>query len=432
MSVPRPARRPVVLLAYAAFVLVGLSAGVGGVLLPAQIDDYGVDKATIGVTFFTFSAGFLLAGFTTGGLIDRLGTRAALAVGAGAFVLAGLYTAVRPPFLAFVAVQVLAGYGIGVLESVLNAHLSELSGATTLLNRLHAFFGVGALLAPALAAWLLRSLPWTAVWLVLALACLPLVAGFLLAYPPRRHAADGPDPVADDGGPADGRLAPGAPATDGAAPAPDAPPGRSRSGNGNGSLLGAALRQPAVVLAAVFLAVYVGLEISVGNWAFSLLVDGYGQSGVLAGYAVSGYWLGLTAGRFLISPLATRARLTPVATSMGCLVGVTVSAVLAWLVPVAAVASVGLVLLGFFLGPLFPTAMAMVPRLTATRLVPTAIGLMNGVSVLGGAVFPWLAGAVAQGIGVWTLLPFAVTLAVGQLAIWWRLARRITPARQPA
>ncbi|MDG4787233.1 MFS transporter [Micromonospora sp. WMMD1102] len=325
MPPTRTARPPVVVLAYSAFVLVSLSAGVAGVLLPAQIDDYGVDKATIGITFFTFSAGFLLAGISTGGLIDRLGTRAALAVGGGAFVVAALYTAVRPPFLAFVAVQVVAGYGIGVLESVLNAHLSELPGATTLLNRLHAFFGVGALLAPALAAWMLRALPWTAVWLVLGLVGLPLVAGFLLAYP-KRHVPDrdpepGPDSSIPGGGPALGDPAPA---------------GGTGGRTGSGGLLVAALRQPAVLLAAVFLACYVGLEISVGNWAFTLLVDGYRQSEVLAGYAVSGYWLGLTAGRFLISPLATRAGLTPGATSAGCLVGVVVCAVLAWAVPVAA------------------------------------------------------------------------------------------------
>jgi hypothetical protein len=36
--------------AYGAFVLVGVSAGVGGVLLPAQMSDYGVDRAKIGIT----------------------------------------------------------------------------------------------------------------------------------------------------------------------------------------------------------------------------------------------------------------------------------------------------------------------------------------------------------------------------------------------
>ena len=66
MSVLHARWRISVALAYATFVLVGMSAGVGGVLLPAQIDDYGVDMATIGITFFTFSAGFILAGSSAG------------------------------------------------------------------------------------------------------------------------------------------------------------------------------------------------------------------------------------------------------------------------------------------------------------------------------------------------------------------------------
>jgi hypothetical protein len=66
------------------------------------------------------------------------------------------------------------------------------------------------------------------------------------------------------------------------------------------------------------------------------------------------------------------------------------------------------------------------------RLVPTAIGLINGVSVIGGAVFPWLAGAIAQGIGAWTLPPFAVALALLQLVIWWLVTTRMTPAASTA
>jgi fucose permease len=380
-----------VILAYGAFVLVGVSAGVGGVLLPAQIEDYGVDRATIGITFFTFSAGFLLAGSTAGTLIERFGTRTALALSGGAYLLAASYQAVRPAFLGLVLVQLLAGYGMGALESVLNAYLAGLPRATTLLNRLHAFFGVGALLGPLLAAWMLRSLPWPSVWLVLAVATVPLIAGLLLAFPRRV-----------------------------AVPRPEV------SGTARGGLLASALRERAVLLGAAFLAVYVGLEISVGNWGYSFLVTERGQSDLVAGYVVSGYWLGLTLGRFLISPIAVRLGLTAAAMNFGCLAGVTAAAVLIWLAPVAIVASAGFALLGFFLGPLFPTAMAATPMLTTSRLVPTAIGVMNGVSVIGGAAFPWLAGAIAEGVGVWTLLPFAVVLALSQFAIWWRLARRMT------
>ena len=65
-----------VLLAYAMFVLVGLGAGVSGVLLLAQIRDYGVDRATIGLTFFTGSAGFFLASATAGNAASSSGPSA--------------------------------------------------------------------------------------------------------------------------------------------------------------------------------------------------------------------------------------------------------------------------------------------------------------------------------------------------------------------
>jgi fucose permease len=175
----------------------------------------------------------------------------------------------------------------------------------------------------------------------------------------------------------------------------------------------------------LFLAVYVGLEISVGNWGFSFLVGHFDQAALLAGYTISGYWLGLTVGRFVISPLSNRAGISPAAASFGCLVGVAFSSVLIWASPVAAAAAAGFVLLGFFLAPLFPTAMAMAPQLTEKRLVPTAIGAMNGASVIGGSFFSWMSGAIAQGAGVWTLMPFTLVLAVLLLVLWRRLVANL-------
>jgi fucose permease len=388
--------RPPVLLAYAGFVLVGTGAGVGGVLLPAQMAGYGVGRATIGITFFTSSAGFALASLCTGPLINRYGVRTVLGLGSGGYVLAGLYLATRPPFVAFLLVQAVMGYTAGVLETALNAYLTALPDATRLLNRLHAFWGVGALLGPVLAAWIVGFAAWTVVWLVLAVAGVPLVAGFLVAYP---------------------RL----------------PSAQGRSAPVTGSLLRAALRERGVLSGAAMLAVYVGLELGVGTWGFSYLVQARGLPTSLAGYSVSGYWLGLTLGRFLISPVAARIGATTAGMMYACLAGVTTAAALAWLSPTAALASAALVLLGFFLGPVFPTTMAIAPRLTQDRLVPTAIGVMNAASVVGGAALPWLAGAIAQDAGIRMLLPFAVTLALLQLALWRPLAARIrTPLTETA
>jgi fucose permease len=403
-------KRGSVLVAYAQFILVGLASGVTGVLLVAQMADYGVTRATIGLTFFTFSAGFVLAGVTAGPLLHRYGTRWAL-TGAGVlFVVTGVWQAIRPAFVVLVLIQILAGYAIGAIESVLNAHLASLPNATTLLNRLHAFFGVGALIGPVAATGLLRlggagaagaedATNWPAVLLALAgLGALGTVAVWF-TYPAR----------------------------DADAVASSAHPAARQDTTKPRGLLPAVVRIPAVLLAAVLLAVYVGLELGVGNWGVGYLIDARGASDLVAGYTMSLYWFGLTLGRFVISPAATRVGLSTVGMMYACIVGISAASALIWLVPSAGVAPVGFVLLGFFLGPIFPTTMAVVPSLTEPRLAPTAMGVINAGSVVGGSALPWLAGALGQGIGAWTLLPFACALALLHLLVWWRMVRHMNP-----
>ncbi len=372
-------------------------------LLVAQIRDYGVDQATIGITFLTGSAGFVLAGVTAGSLIHRGGTRMALLIAGGVYVVAGLYTATRPSFVALVLVQLLTGYGTGLMESVLNAYLAALPRATVLINRLHAFFGVGALLGPLLGTRMLAFTSWPMVALALVGFSLPLLAAVAVTYP-RRSA----DPVLASTGAASTAAASAATAS-------------AAEGDGQrGALLITTLRQRGILLGATLLAVYVGIELGLGNWGFSYLVEARGVSDVVAGYTVSGYWLGLTLGRFLISPIVTRLGFTAIHLMYLCVTGVGLSVTLTWLLPVTAA---GFVLLGFFLGPIFPTTMALAPQLTVARLMPTAIGVMNAGSVVGGSALPWLAGAVAQSFGAETLLPFMLVLTLVQFTVWWRMTR---------
>ncbi|MBX6723104.1 MAG: MFS transporter, partial [Dactylosporangium sp.] len=207
-------------------------------------------------------------------------------------------------------------------------------------------------------------------------------------------------------------------------------------------LLAAVLREPAVWLGALLLTVYVGLEIAVGNWGFNFLIEGRAAADTVAGLTMSGYWLGLTAGRFVLSPVATRMGLTKINLLYLSMFGVAVAIVFSWIASIAGLAALGFVLLGFFLGPIFPTIMAVAPDLTSARLAPTAIGVINAGSVVGGAGLPWLAGALGQGLGVWTLLPFALVLAAVQLLVLWRMTvrmertrtatRHVTTASEPA
>jgi fucose permease len=389
-AIHRPSReRAQIALAFAGFVFLGIGAGGTGVLLLPQIHDYGVDKATIGLTFIFSCVGYVTAAWASGSLLHRFGVRVCLAGGIAIVFLGAGAVAFRPTFAVFVGVQILLGYGQGAIDAGLNAFCSMLRGATGLLNSLHAFFGVGALLGPLLAAALLQAhLHWTVFYLVFAALALVLVVAVIALYPPAVPAHEG--------------------TTTAERPS-----------------LWAALRQRAVLLAAAFLAIYVGLEVSLGNWGFAFLTEMRGQSLLLAGWAVAGYWMGLTVGRFTLNRLAARIGIGVAGLTAWCLVGIVVFGILVWLIPSAIVASGGLFVLGFFLGPLFPTMIAAVPHLTPAPLVATAIGILVGLSAAGGALFPWLAGAVYQHLGGGSLLPFSVLLALLLGLVWWRIAKRL-------
>jgi fucose permease len=382
-----PVERARILVAFTAVALIGVMAGAIGVLLPEQMAEFGVDKATIGLTFFMFSTGYVITATANGVLLHRLGIRRHLAVGTAATLLAAAGLILPAGFVALLALQVVLGLGMGLLDAGFNSYLSTLSRPAALLNYFHAFFGVGALLGPIAAAVLVEhGFSWRAFFAAYAVAmALQLVA---LACFPRA----GSGPVADEAG-------------------------RPR--------LGLALRLRVVLILAAFLGVYVGVEASVGNWAFSYLTKERGQEVLAAGWTVSGYWFGLTLGRFTLNALAERISVGLVALSTLCIGGVGVAAVAVWVLPSTAAATVGLAAMGFFLGPLFPTTIAIVPRLVPADLVATSIGLLVATSIAGGAALPWVVGLSAEQVGLWSLLPWSTACAVTLGLIWWRIGLRL-------
>jgi fucose permease len=101
-----------------------------------------------------------------------------------------------------------------------------------------------------------------------------------------------------------------------------------------------------------------------------------------------------------------------------------------WLVLVPGAVTVGLIVVGFFLGPLFPTMIATLPRLVPRPLVESAIGILVAVSVAGGAFFPWVIGASMQWAGAWVLVPLLLALCLPLGVIWWAVGRRVGPDQE--
>jgi fucose permease len=130
---------------------------------------------------------------------------------------------------------------------------------------------------------------------------------------------------------------------------------------------------------------------------------------------VGGYWLGLTLGRLALAKVTLWVGSERVI--QGCLVGVVIGLLLVWLVPIYAVSAVGLGLIGFSFGPIYPTTIALISNKVSTRILPSAIGFMVSLGSIGAAVCPWFAGMVAQHIGLWSLMPYAIILTAAMVLL---------------
>ncbi len=374
-------------LAFFAFILIGANDGAVGVLLPSIRTHYNVDKATVALLFLGGTAGYLIAAFTSGLLVEKLGLRRFLMVGVISFALGALVMSLMPPFAVVILTLMALGFGVGTIDAGLNSYVAILPNSTGLLNYLHAFYGIGALLGPLVAAGLLETrVGWNSTYYVwLGFSAVVLVGiGLIFKQPPKTDQAD--------------------------------------ETKKEGNVLALALKLRVVWLAAFFLLSYVGTEVSLGSWSYSFLTEERHENALLSGWAVSGFWLGLTLGRLTLAQIFGRFGNTRLI--QGCLVGVVVGVLLIWLVPIGAVSAFGLWLAGFSLGPIFPTTIALIPNLIPARLVPSAIGFVASLGSLGAAFAPWLAGNLAESLGLWSLLPYVIVLTVLMLFVWWMLQRK--------
>lgn len=373
-------------LAFSAFVLIGGNDGALGVLIPSIRASYHIDAVTVSWLFLCFAAGYLAATFNNGLLMAKLGERHFLLLGLVFFVLgAGLFS-MGPPLLLFLCLGTQLGFGVGIMDAGLNAYIASLPGNAVLLNYLHAFYGVGALLGPLLASTLLAlRFSWQATYLTWCGLALLLFCGFWLTFERLPRSSLQPVP-----------------------------------GVAHGSLR-QALHRRGVWLAAFFLLFYTGTEVVVGNWGYSFLTLARSGSLLFSAWVISGYWCGLTLGRLVLANLAPHLGVQRMITL--CLVGVTLGLLLVWALPDFWGAAPGLCLVGFSLGPLYPTTIAFAAQIVSSNQLPGVVGFLACLGSVGASFFPWLAGSTFQHLGFWCLPPFALVLTAGMLAMWSILAK---------
>ena len=292
-------RASLALLAYFAFISLGLPDGLIGVAWPSIRRDFGLPLDALGLLVGFTTAGYLSSSFLSGSILRVLsiGTMLALSTAAAATALLGY--ALTPFWPLMLVFAFLAGLGGGAIDAGLNAYGAAHFSARTL-NWLHAFFGVGTTLGPLIVTGVLNAgLVWRWSYAVVGSAQALLAVTFFLTRKRWTQVAAPSESEAD---------------------APPLQAARTRD----------TLRRPTVWLGMLVFFIYSGVEFTAGVWGYTLLIN-RGISEGLAGLFVSLYWGGLTAGRIIFGIVAERVPL--VLALRVCIGAVLVGSLLLWLEP---------------------------------------------------------------------------------------------------
>lgn len=386
-------------LAFASFILLGLTAGLIGVAWSAIRTEFDLRLDAVGTLLLASTLGYLSSSFSTGPIAYRIGAGRMFVLGS-IFLVAGMVLyVISASWVVLIAAAFIAGLGSGTVDGGLNGYIA-MHHSTRAMNWLHAFFGIGVTVSPfietlALNAggqWIrtfwgmdsigtpiaeyvmLKSGAWRGGYLVVGLVAVAITA--LLALNRHRFRTIMVE--------------------------------SSASKRGVSAL--ATLRLPQVWMG-IFLFVFAaGIEATPGQWAFSLFTSARGIDTSTAGFWVTVYWGSFTIGRMLFGtylPKISNVNLLRI-----CITVAALGALLLWWNPVTAIGLAGLVLLGFAQAPLFPVLVSETPRYIGVAHSQNAVGFQVAGAGLGVAGLPSLAGILATAVGLEVVSPYVLVALV--------------------
>ncbi|MFB2920967.1 MULTISPECIES: MFS transporter [Aerosakkonema] len=368
-----------VALAFYAFIAIAIAESGLGVLLPSILTTYNLTTATVTILFFSQISGYIVAALTSSILTDRIGLARTILLAAVSVTSALCIYATTVHWFVMVMTGTLLGLGIGLIDAGINTFMAHEQRNAHLMGMLHAFYGIGALSGPAIATTLLTmGVSWRSIYWVFA-AMVGLLAIGMMWVIFQRYSLMNSSPVA--------------------------------SGESAQTNLGLALKKPTVLVAGLLLLVYVGTEVSLGNWAFTVQTMSRGTPVAVAGYSITAYWFGLTIGRLSMGQLMKQVGATRLID--GSLALLTAGLLIWWLFPNQLWS---LPLIGFALAAIFPTTIWLMPRRIPATLVPAAIGFLSSVGSIGAVSIPtavgWLADKINLEVIPMLMIPLSVVMVM--------------------
>lgn len=388
-----------VLLAYAAFIALGMPDGLLGIAWPSIRADFGIPLDSLGLLLFASVTGYTTSTFLSGALVARIGVGRLLAISCGLTGAALVGYTLVPQWWMMVLLGIMAGLGAGAIDAGLNTYAAA-HFRPGLVQWLHASYGVGVTIGPIIMTLALTTLDsWRVGYRVVAGFQVLMALAFALTLPwwanQQERAADGPH---------EKRL------TDYKTP------------------LSETIRRPRVWLSVLLFFLYVGAEVSLGTWAYTLLTESRGIAPQMAGFWAGGYWATFTVGRILAGVFAHRLGID--ALVQGGLTLALLGTGLLWWNPFELANLLAVALVGLAIAPVFPALISGTSRRVEARFAANTIGMQMAATGLGGALIPSLVGVLARRASL-EVIPVCLVMLFAALLGLYRLSMTTTSPPTP-
>jgi fucose permease len=383
---PSFARRLLLVTAYLGFISLGLPDTLIGVAWPSVRDFFGRQQSDIAWIFLGAGASYFISGLLTGKLLKSFGI--GLLLGGSSLLVAAsaLGYATAPAWSLFAACALLHGLGSGAIDAGLNHYVAN-HFSPRHMNWLHACYGIGATFGPLIMTSMLVSLgSWRAGYATVGSLLLLLTGLFFYT----RKLWDSPFEITD-----------------------------TTSESETAVSMIDALKHGGVWAHVLLFFIYTGLEVTVGQWSFTVLTEARGTSKDTAGMWVTIYWSSIAIGRVVFGFVVERLGID-LLLRLSMLAAVIGTALFAVNLPFSAGA---LSLTGLGLASIYPCLMTRTPQRLGKARAAHAIGFQVSAAMVGAAVLPSVCGWLAQSMGLEMVTVATVTMAAGLLLIHELLLR---------
>ncbi|KAL5338578.1 major facilitator superfamily domain-containing protein [Aspergillus crustosus] len=373
-----------VLTTFWVFLVMGANDAAYGSLLPYLQEYYNISHMVVSVVFISPLVGYVIAALVSNKLHTTIGQRGIAILAPACHLIAYIICCVHPPYPALVVAYIFAGTANGIHEAAWNTYIGNMDKSSEVLGILHGVYGLGAVISPLVATNLITKAH-IGISAISAILC-PLTFWHFTGAAFRKS--------------------------------------QQTNSTSQGGLRDALFsRRAARVswLCAILLLLYVGVEVTVGGWIVTLMLEVRHAGAFPSGMTATGFWLGITVGRMVLGFVTARIG-EKLATSFYILASI-ISSLILWLAPPFLISAIAVSILGFFLGPLFPCVVVVMTKLLPKHLHVAAIGFVAAFGGGGAAVLPFVAGGIAEGSQVKYLFPFVVAVQAVILGVWGALPR---------